>query len=281
MTCEQARNLFLEAYYKDLDEQTQKEFEQHLAGCGDCSAAYLKFETTLSLMARRAPATPDESFSANLWDSLKSAIASEAVRTPRKVIPFTSRLSQMASMPPWAYGIAATLLIALGIYLGKTYFAPSPVSNVHTQEQRLASGPAIPDSLSPEATQKLVDDYLDRSRTLLLGFIHSSGAHSSPENFAAQQQRSRDLIEQASYVESKLNGPDRERFRQLIGDLTVILRELANYSNQSGVSLIEIVKQGVDTKSILLKINLEQMRAFGAQLPAGKPKNNVDPKSKI
>jgi hypothetical protein len=185
----------------------------------------------------------------------------------------------MASMPPWAYGIAATLLIAIGIYLGKTFFGPAP--GEHAPGERIAAGPAVPDSLSREVTQKLVDDYLDRSRALLLGLIHTSDSHTTSELFATQQQRSRDLIQQAGYIESRLNGPDRERFRQIIGDLTVVLRELANYSNESGVPLIEIVKQGVDSRSILLKINLEQMRAFGAQLPAGKPKQNVDPKSKI
>jgi len=279
MTCEQCNNLFVEAYYKELDEHDQKEFEQHLAGCRTCPAAFREFEQTLALMARRAPAAPDEAFSANLWGSLKSKIAANQSPAPRRMLSLTPRVPKVTSMPAWAYGIAAMLFVALGIYLGKNYFTGTPVSTPDRTEESLTSAPV--DSLSGDAVQKEVDAYLDRSRTLLLGLIHSPDTRLSAENFATQQQVSRELIQQASLIESKLKEPDRERFKQLIGDLTVILRELANYSNESGVPLIEIVRQGVDTKSIMLKINLEQIRSFGARLRAEQAKKSSEPKSKI
>jgi len=281
MTCEQCKNLFVEAYYKELVERDKKEFEQHLAGCRTCPAAFKEFEKTLALMARRAPATPDEKFSANLWNSLKSKIANDQAPAPRRILNLTPRVPKITSMPAWAYGIAAMLFVALGSYLGKHYFTGTPGLNKERTEESLTSAPSTVDSVSGDAVQKEVDAYLDRSRTLLLGLIHSPDTHLSAENFATQQQVSRELIQQASLIESKLKEPDRERFKQLIGDLTVILRELANYSNESGVPLIEIVRQGVDTKSIMLKINLEQIRSFGARLRAEQAKKSSEPKSKI
>src|SRR6185436_3972918 len=159
-------------------------------------------------------------------------------------------------------------------------FSAAPELRAGRTEESLTSAPSAPDSLSAEAVQKEVDAYLDRSRTLLLGLIHSTDSHPSAEMFATQQQVSRELIQQASLIESRLREPDRERFKQLIGDLTIILRELANYSNESGVPLIEIVRQGVDAKSIMLKINIEQIRSFGARLQSAQ-KKNTEPKSKI
>ena len=135
--------------------------------------------------------------------------------------------------------------------------------------------------MSEEAIQKDVDLYLDRSRRLILGLINSPDEHPSPVNFAKQQQVSRELIQQASFIESCLKEPDRERFKQLIGDLGVILRELANYSRENGVPLIELVRQGVDTKSILLKINIEQIRSLDVRLKPHDSPKTPDHKSKI
>jgi hypothetical protein len=280
MTCEQCNNLFVEAYYKELDEHDQREFEQHLSGCRTCPEAFREMQQTLALMARRTPATPDEAFSNNLWTSLKSNIATEPARAHRRIFTFTPGGQHMTSLPAWAYSVAAILLLAIGIYVGRTYFSGAPGLNTKRTEESLTSAPATPDSLSPEAVQNEVDAYLDRSRTLLLGLIHSPDTRLSAENFATQQQVSRELIQQASLIEAKLREPDRERFKQLIGDLTVIFRELANYSNESGVPLIEIVRQGVDEKSIMLKINIEQIRSFGGRLQSAQ-KKSAEPKSKI
>ena len=237
-------------------------------------------DQALALMARRAPATPDEAFSTNLWSSLKTRIAADRSGAHRAPIAFTPQNQKLTFIPTWAYGIAAILFLAIGIYLGKTYFGGTPRLTTERPEESFTQAPNQVDSLSDEAVQKDVDAYLDRSRTLLLGLIHSPNTHLSGENFATQQQVSRELIQQASLIESRLREPDRERFKQLIGDLTVILRELANYSNESGVPLIEIVRQGVDEKSIMLKINIEQIRSFGARLQSAQ-KKSAEPKSKI
>jgi hypothetical protein len=85
-------------------------------------------------------------------------------------------------------------------------------------------------------------------------------------SFARQQKVSRELIQKAAFLKASLTGGNQEHLRRLIADLELVLLQLANYSAENSVPLIEMVKQGVDKKSILLKINLEQLRALDPHL---------------
>jgi len=263
MKCQECKNLFVDAYYDELHADARSTFENHLIECSECSSAYGQMTQTLKLMSKRIQIKPDEQYMAHYWDNLKLKIdkdgeESSVASSARKVFPFRP-------LPAWAYGIAAMLLLALGVYLGKTLFTakieehPQPSYSTNTEVKKdtnLVSGKAIDSE---------VNEYLDRSRTVLLGVINASADDPSSENFERQQKASRQLIRQAVYLKASLKAPDQEQVRQLISDLEVVLMQLANYSNDSGVPLIELVKQGVDKKSILLKINLEQIRALGTQ----------------
>jgi hypothetical protein len=72
---------------------------------------------------------------------------------------------------------------------------------------------------------------------------------------------------QASYLKSSLNRPDQQQMRQLIHDLEVILIQLANTEVKPGVPALELVRKGVYQKSILLKINVEELRAMYKNKP--------------
>jgi hypothetical protein len=98
--------------------------------------------------------------------------------------------------------------------------------------------------------------------------------HLSSVSLEREQQVSRQLIQKAYYLKAALSEPEQQRMRQLIGDLEVILLELANVEVKPGVPALELVKKGVNQKSILLKINLEEMRA-AIKKPA--PKKIVKP----
>jgi hypothetical protein len=50
------------------------------------------------------------------------------------------------------------------------------------------------------------------------------------------------------------------RLEKLVGDLELILMQIANLEEKEDLPEIELVKDGVDRKGLLLKINLEQMR---------------------
>ncbi len=275
MTCEEAKQLFADTYYRELDGAARTEFDSHLATCVPCAAEYSELERTLSLMTQREPVEPPPGLSSRLHAQLTANIAAEKRPARARVFSF----GEFSRHAAWAYAAAAIVLIGVGIYLGRSVLQPLRHEAGHEVAGHIST--AGTDTLSAEAARKDVDIYLDRSKRLLLGLINSPDEDPSPENFAKQQQVSRELIEQASFIESRLQEPDRERFKQLVGDLGIILRELANYSRENGVPLIEMVRQGVDTKSILLKINLEQIRSLDGKMKPHESVKTPDHKSKI
>jgi hypothetical protein len=184
-------------------------------------------------------------------------------------------------MPAWAYGVAAVLLVALGIYLGRTVLVRQTQGAGRPANASIVGTGADSATALRQATERQSNEYLERSKVLLIGLVNTPVGVSSTSNLARQQHISRELIRQASYLQTALKEPEQRHLRQLIGDLEVVLMELANYSVENGVPLVELVKQGVDKKSILLKINVEQIRALGSrpEPPAKTLKDNA--KSKI
>jgi hypothetical protein len=217
---------------------------------------------TLELMSKRAEPKANDEYWARFWKHIDTEIGSA------KSAPLTQ--PKIFVLPPvfrsaWSYGIAATVILAVGIYIGRTLFVQELRSS-SPQATRTAAMNQLDTSFAyRQAINQEVSDYLDRSRVLLQGVVNSPDEYPEPATIEHQQQLSRDLIQKAAYLKSALTEPDDEYAKQLIMDLEVVLLQLANYSADNGVPLIEMVKQGVDKKSILLKINLEEIHGLGAK----------------
>jgi hypothetical protein len=253
MTCTQSNELFLGALYHELSAEEQKEFDGHLASCADCASSFRGMQGTLLLMDKRTRPEPDEAYWRAYSKNVQEKLAAGAAATPRLLPPRGNR--PRLHGPVWSYGIAATLLLVAGIYLGRTYFGgrsgeADPRPGAVTQQV------AQNDSINAMALA-----YLERSKNLLLGFVNDDGDRSTPPDLHQRQEISRQLIENAHFLNAALNRPDQQRMRRLIGELEVILLELANVEVGPGKPAVELVKRGVDHRSILLKINIEEMRA--------------------
>ena len=301
LTCERNRELFIEALYDELPDGVREEFNEHLASCPECTSLFGEMEATVQFLNRRTRPEPGQSFQSDFWERLKPQLAEQisarpdlqntAQDSPQHIAqdalqePDGERTSPRvmnarsgsfwgaARVPSWAYGIAAVLLIAVGIYLGRTSFnhAGSIQSDRADQIDRASTHAAIVtpattnDSTSAEALA-----YLDRSKNLLIGIANLGEEQHASLDLTRQQVVSRELLTQASMLKVSLNKPDQQQLRKLIFDLEIVLLQLSNIEVKPGLPAVELVKKGIDQKSILLKINLEQMRAF-AKRSSGAP----------
>lgn len=263
MKCEECKTLLVEAYYGELAPNRQAEIETHLVTCADCSASYRELTETLRLMDRRDLPAVEFVNSPTFWKNIESTIEKMTGNNPASNKGRTAIVHRPLFRSGWSYGIAAMLLIALGVFLGKIFSSGPFQSQIRTagEDSSGISDSAIAARIKLDAE---VGAYLDRSKVLLQGLVNAPSDVPESGNLEVQQQLSRDLVQRANYLESALKDPDQENLRKLVADLQLVLMQLANYSAENGVSLIELVKQGVDKKSILLKINLEQIRALGA-----------------
>jgi hypothetical protein len=275
MTCEHAKELFVEGLYGELTPELQQEFTSHISTCASCSSEYQTLRETLAIMNKREAAEPAEEFQARLWNRISERIGEPVAgesAPPRRIIRAERKFSMRpAAMPAWAYGIAATILLAVGFYLGKTYFGSHPQEIV--QQSNPPGIMPVPESEDTTTAQAVA--YLQRSKNLLIGLANLDAEHRATLDLRHNQEVSRQLIEQAGVLTVSLNKPSQQQVRQLIMDLEVILLQLANIEVKPGVPAIEMVQKGIDQKSILLKINLEEMRSMERKSPGEQTKKTT------
>ena len=258
MTCEESRNLMTGALYNELSEESSNEFHKHCGNCTACSEMFTDMQTTLKVMDKADVSDPGPEFWNSWEEGLKRKMAGAAAATNKPLVHPGFRI------PAWSYAIAAVLLVAIGIYLGKSIFSPPPVP--------AGAAPAaahMTAELPPDSAQRLALAYIDRSRNVLLGIVNADEAELQGQEFRHQQIISRQLVAQASYLKTALNSPDQQQLSRLVQDLEVILLQLANIEIRPGVPVVELVKQGMDKRSILLKINLEEMKSKTGKKAAG------------
>jgi len=72
--------------------------------------------------------------------------------------------------------------------------------------------------------------------------------------------RAKALVREASTLRDDLPGGDNRRLRELVTELQLVLREIANLESQNDQKAVQIIRNRVDREGVLLKIDVEQMR---------------------
>jgi len=251
MNCEDFKNRIVEALYNELSGEELEEFSRHLGSCSMCASLFQGMKATVHIMERRKNPEINPSFSTELWNRIEPSLSSEKPHRMRTVFAW-----RPSALPSWAYGLAALFLIVVGIYIGRTYFASRPASSP-IQSAELQTALIGNDTTSAQALA-----YLERSKNFLLGVVNNPADEEPVLDSRRQQNFSRQLVDQAAVLYASLNRPEQQQMRQLIDDLRIILLQLANIEIKPGVPAVELVRKSVDRKSILLKINIEGLRAM-------------------
>jgi len=240
-SCRKCRRFFPEALYQELAEDELRRFEEHLKDCPSCAAEFEKMKSTLRIMDQRVRREPDRRFWDGYWPKLASRLQEEEQRK--------RQTSPLALLPKWAYqAAAAVVLIVLGIFLGKAFFT-SPC-------------PRIQQVAGKEAANILrAQNYFERSKVVLLALVNFNPKTKDPYglDFPEQKRVSRELVLEAGYLKTQFSDPSQKRLRELVTDLEVILLQIANLEQQQGLAAVELVKQGVDERGVLFKMNLSEI----------------------
>jgi hypothetical protein len=103
--------------------------------------------------------------------------------------------------------------------------------------------------------------YVEKSQLLLIALVNNDPASDGyAADFGMQQQRSRQLVDEAEGLKQELDDPKQRRLRELVGELEKILMQIANLESEDDMDAVEFIRSRVDDHDVLLKINLEQMR---------------------
>jgi hypothetical protein len=75
-----------------------------------------------------------------------------------------------------------------------------------------------------------------------------------------QKQVSRELIQEASFLKKELAQSDRERLESLIASLEIILLQIANLESENDLDAIDLVRDGINRRGLMMEINLTDLR---------------------
>jgi hypothetical protein len=261
--CQKFEDRFVDALYSELDPSSQQQLDEHLKQCSRCKDLFASLQNTLQIMdGREHPELPEEYW--NQYDrSLEKRIADAK--------PQNVKWHSFGKIPGWALKAAAAfILVGVGVLIGRYYMGPTTQPQI--VERRTPPSTVQRVSMDPETKR-----FLERSQVLLIGVVNlePDADGNYPSDLSSQKKVSRDLIQEASVIKTKLKGPDKRRLNELVSDLELILLQIANLEAENDQPEIEMVKSGVDRKGVLFKINLEQMRMSGAakSAPEHEPKS--------
>ncbi|HEX5133472.1 MAG TPA: zf-HC2 domain-containing protein [Candidatus Krumholzibacteria bacterium] len=279
--CEELQGWMAEALYGELDADREREFGAHTEGCAECATLYAQMRATLETMSSRRRPDPGSDFWDGYWQRLEERIAREPA------VADASRLARRWSPGSWGYRVAAAaVVLAAGIWIGRSVLAPSPSTHtavpVETARDEVAvhqpaiDAPASEAGAQPDAGRARDgggpvatlaasgnDDawrYIDRSQVVLLALLNGGDSGTHPADYAAARQRAGVLLAEGSGVRDGLTRPEDRRLRQLVEQLEMILREIANLEADSDLDAVELIRNRVGREGVLLQIDLQQMR---------------------
>ena len=257
--CKKCRALFLEHFYGEPDDSKEQFLKDHLSVCEKCLSEFDKMKATLEFAGKRVHPEPPEKF----WDAYEERLA-ELIQKKKfseadRVSWGKRRWKDFNLVPKWAFQAAAALvLIFVGVFLGRIIFLPSiPETSQFAQQQGLVSA-------EPPGTTLIhrSHDYIERSKLILLALVNFDPASEDPYalDLPYQQQVSRELVREAGLLKKELARSDQERLEELIATLEIILLQIANQESESDFEAIELVKEGIEGRGILMEINLTDLR---------------------
>jgi hypothetical protein len=263
--CQKCQGLVIEALYNELDPEEKSFFNAHLESCPRCAAEYKEMSAALCIMKKRERPDPGQKFWDGYWEKLQARLEKKEARRPEPLRAWKRLFRPLEAAPKWAYQAAAALaLVAMGVIAGRILLSP-PAPPVQQAQQGQAISPP-----SQQAEVELrAQNYFDRSKLILLALVNYDPKTQDPYglDLPRQKQVSRELVNEAGYLKDELTDPSQRRLRELVTDLETILIQIANLESQNDLAAVEFVKQGVENRGVLLKINLSEMEGG---IPKGK-----------
>jgi hypothetical protein len=301
------QELMAAALYRELEEPALGELNRHLDDCAPCSALYGELRATLETMERRQRPDPGAAFWDGYWQRLEGRVVRD--EDEDEGVADASRSGRRWPVGSWGFRAAAAVaILAGGVWIGRTFLAPAgdrpataPVSaenGAPAQPQEFAldqgAGALVEKAAQPidapaggkragrapggEAGAGVVTAaggsgdalrYLGRSQVVLLALLNGSAGDGETGDFKSERAQARVLVAEGRKLQDELTRPEDRRLRDLVGQLEMILREIANLEAGSDLDAVEMIRNRVDREGVLLRIDLQQLREASAPDSSG------------
>ena len=261
------RNLY--EYLKgEMPETDRRKMAGHLESCARCASELNELQTTLRLVQQHS-FNPSKVRLDTYWQLFANKVEKRIQEAGHDQVRSSITefvLSLIGKRKQFVVGFAS----ALGLVL--VAFALWRVSLPSLQEETFVSHDTQPGggAFRTASLETRTYDYLERSKVLLVGLVNADPEvmKTSKVDLTRQKEISRGLLRESRELAASLNGPSQMRLKRLVGDLEVILLQIANLESEFDSPGVEIVKGGVERRNILLKINLAEIQHAGESASA-------------
>lgn len=252
--CVKSKKLFLDALYHELNDEQQSWFDAHLRKCDKCAKEFAEATSVTKIMDKRQLYEPDAQYWENYWARISNKIENVSKPVPVWKEWWNSLVHTLVFKPKLVYNpIAAVLLIAAGMFIGRVFFSP---------EIPIPGGNNAPLVLIDKSVlESRIQRYLERSKVILSCLVNYDPATDDIYglDFTSQKEVSRQLVKEAQYIGSGLLYQQRDELLELILDLQLILLKIIQFENGVNEFEIKLLQSNIINSALMLKINLEEI----------------------
>lgn len=255
----------IDALTGEITAEQQQLLNEHLQTCASCRTDYehILFANQFTRNYTRPAVTAD--FWQKSLDDLQAALN----QRPKTRLAFSLRFKpQPAKISPERFFKPIIAVTALCIILCSAFYHFSKKPDQVINDKTFTS--------DFKNIQNQAMRCLEQSKLLLLGFSNYDQEElpPSPALSEKQVQMSRELITRVSALQNDLDPVAQKKLVQLLSDLEVILLQIANLDSLHDTRSIEIIQHSVDRKSILFKINMEELQLLDEKLESAELKTS-------
>ena len=249
-SCKFYEKLMIESLLGVLDDRSRFALENHTAGCSGCQEVLQEMRNVLNIMGQRERQNPNPEFMNRFWAELSPRLQNSRGRSFRAFVLFRPRL---------VLPLAAALCLILGIWIGR-HSAITDNRPSLTGFQRTGKGKGIP-------VETRTSQVLERSQRVLLAFSNFDVKTDDPAilNLPYQKSMARYLVQETGELKAELPDDTDRKLALLLSDLELILLQIANLEDTHDMDNIEIIRDGVNRRSVLFKIQMNTLGRSGEQ----------------
>jgi anti-sigma factor RsiW len=267
------RNLLYDVLTGTATADDRRAVEQHVAQCRRCAVELEELKKTLTLLGPLnidLDSVPPDGFWQQFARSVDDRIATSVKSAPSFAEEWDNLLSWLVGRQRWVVAMSASAaVVVVALLFWSPFSSPAPgeiaQSNPDHGSVPATGAPATAGAETssgtpaelPQAIQvrARAADYFRKSKVLLVGFSNMKTDPNQPVDISAEQQLSRQLVHEASYLKGQ-----RLDFRsvRLVGDLDRVMTALSNAKQTCDVPTVETIQNGIHRSNLLFKIRMAE-----------------------
>jgi hypothetical protein len=233
MTCKKYREKIILHLYGELNEEDTNKLMEHVKECVDCAKDLSYTEKVFHVLDKTKSTKVPEA----QWEKCWNTINTEIEKKQKKQKNFLA-------FPKWAYATAALIFVfVVGLYIGRIAFLPSQSTRVPLEGTQSALNPSI-------------QEHFESLKPVLVEYANYTGTEENG-TITIDKELVRSLIIQ-NILLKRMIAEKNPSVKQLLEDVDLVLREIANQEDGDAASL-SMIKELIQQRGILYEIEVSDV----------------------